>query len=821
MEFVSWHYSEGLEFYANRYFYTLRSIVQYYSLPLLLKSLFAPWKRLIILEKEPGFNLGVYLSNLSFNLISRGIGAFVRVVLFVAGCLTFIFVAVAGLLGFLLWIVFPFVSYPAFIRIKNSPSSFANKIWKNMKGRSPANALFKSQAGEFISVHLGVPAEKFIEAARPVRMASNKKPDSVYQIFEILFANDVWDSLFLRQLGLVAGDVLRAAKWWDTRKLNNSISLEPPKFFSPGLGRELLYGYTPILRKYSSDMGAKTDFSHHLIGRGGVVSRIERALTSGKSVILTGDPGVGKKTVVYEFAQRAARGEFGNSLAYRRVIELDYNFVFSETHDKNRKKQDMVNILQESSSAGNIILVLRDLHRLTDSKVEDMDLTDVLEAQLEKGKLMIITISTKDDYEKYLARNSRLRKFFEVVEVLEPSREEAMDILLEAADVWERKKNLVITIPALSKILIGSDKYITDTPFPEKALELLDAVVFLEEQKGSDKIITEDDVNTALSEKTGISFANLNKTETGRLSNLEEIIHERLVNQDEAVSLIAKTLRSKTLGVIDSKRPTGSFLFLGPTGVGKTETAKVLAKVYFGSSDKIIRFDMAEYVGGEGLERLIGSLKNNQPGALTTAIKNNPASLLLLDEIEKAPPEIFNLFLAMLDEGIITDVFGKKINCRNLFIIATSNAGAIYIRELVHSNETNLQAKVVDQILKDGVFSPEFINRFDGVVVYEPLSRDNLIKIARILLAEMSENLIKRNITLKFSEDAVEKLAHDGFEPEYGARPMRRIIELSIGDLIGRALLSEEVVPGDQITIVPADGPGNFEWIKNDKIAGE
>ncbi len=814
MEFLTWHYTKGLEFYSSRYVYLLRSIVHYFSLPLLLTSLFSPWKRLVISEKKPGFDLARELENLSFNLVSRGIGATVRIFLFFAGLMVLIFFYVFGVIGFLVWLVVPFLSAGVYFRYKKNPEFVAGKLWYHMNDKYPVKVFFESEPGKFIASRLSVSCEKMFSISKPVKIGGQVIPKTVYEIVAFLVENGAWNEIDLRAEGVNKEDILFAARWWDKKNSEDSLAKTASGFRGPGIGRELLFGYTPLLKQYSTDMGALTDFSHHLIGRIGVVSRMERVLTSGKSVILTGEPGVGKKTVVYEFARRAAKGEFGAELSYRKVLELDYNFVFSKTADKNRKKQQLANVLEEASNAGNIILVLRDLHRLTSSSVEGMDLADILEMHLERGRLKIIAISSVDDYERYLARNSRIKKFFEAVKVVEPSYEEAREILLEAANDWENKKNVVVTVPALSRILDGCDKYITDTPFPEKALEILDSVIFFNEQANTDNIIDVSDVNQVLAEKTGISFANLNQEESAKLSNLENIIHERLVNQEEAIIQIAKILRSKSLGVISSKRPIGSFLFLGPTGVGKTETAKVLAKVYYGSADKVIRFDMAEYVGQEGVERIIGSLSKNQPGDLTTAIKNNPASLLLLDEIEKSPPQVFNLFLAMLEEGVITDAFGKKISCNNIFVIGTSNAGAGYIRELVSKGEKNIQNKVVDFVLKNNIFSPEFVNRFDGVVVYEPLSKEHLVKIAGILLNELVFNLEKKNIFVSFAKEVLEKLAEDGYEPEFGARPIRRLIEISIGDLLGKALLSGELKAGDSITITPGDKKGEFNWQK-------
>ena len=373
---------------------------------------------------------------------------------------------------------------------------------------------------------------------------------------------------------------------------------------------------------------------------------------------------------------------------------------------------------------------------------------------------------------------------------------------MDFASWWESSRRLTITAQSLQAIIRGSDKYITDTPFPEKALELLDAAVSYVDKKDSVQV-TVDDVNAVIAETTGISLARLTEKERQLLGNLEAIIHHRLVGQDAAVSLIAKSLRARAAGVKSDSRPLGSFLFLGPTGVGKTETAKTLAQVYYGTEDHILRFDMAEYAGAEGLERLIGSVANNQPGKLTTTVKNRPASLLLLDEIEKAPPQVYNLFLSLLDEGQITDAFGTKINCRNLFVIATSNAGAEFIRTQVisHTSTPDLQKLVLDHIQKQGIFSPEFLNRFDGVVVFEPLSSDQLTAIAKLMIDSLAKNLDEQDISLTSTPQVYSRLASQGFEPEFGARPMRRLVDITIGDVIGRALLSGSIKPGDKVVL--------------------
>ncbi|OGM12955.1 hypothetical protein A3A76_01555 [Candidatus Woesebacteria bacterium RIFCSPLOWO2_01_FULL_39_23] len=817
MEFLSWHYSEGITFYIKRWVYGLRFINHYFSLPLLLETLFSPWKRLESDDNQPGFNISRYFENLTFDVISRGIGAVVRITLFIIGVFSLVIIFVGGGVGILVWLILPFIGLPAYVRFQMRPSIFVKKTMADYKsGKDPFKSFFVNPAGKFLIDHLGLTASDFKEITFLDRSKiPNFTPQSYTDIIEKFIKINVWREDILSKKSLIFDDLMLTAKWWDDlRKLQAHLD-DHENYGRPGLGLDLIFGYIPILSQYSLDLTGAKPFQHKLIGREDVVKRMERVLSGGSSIILLGQPGVGKKTVVLEFAQKAITGELGEKMSFKRVLEFDYNSLLSGSFDLNTKKTRLAHIFREASAAGNIILLIRDIQRLTNPEVEGYDFTDVFEEYLEKRNLKLIVISSPVEYERFVAGNLRLRKFFETVEVTPPSMEIAMDILIEVAKNWEYSTNITITVPSLRKILEESDRYITETPFPEKALELLDSIVNYRKLNGGG-VVTISDANTVLAEKTGVSFSALTEVDKTRLNNLEELIHKRLINQEGAVSMIAKSMRGRSVGAIKPDRPIGSFLFMGPTGVGKTETARVLASVYYGSENQILRFDMAEYAGAEGISRLIGSVAGNRPGVLTTAIKNRPASLLLLDEIEKAPKDIFNLFLAMLDEGMLTDAFGRRINCRHLFVIATSNAGAEYVRQLVSSGVRGeeLQKEVVNYVLEKGIFSPELINRFDGVIVYEPLSRDDLVKIARLLLEDLAKNLKKQDINIEVSEEAAIKLAADGYDPAFGARPMRRIVDLYIGDLVSRAILENQITGGDRIKLIPGSGVREFTWEK-------
>jgi len=810
MEFIVWHYITGWKWYWKRFWFNIKKLAHFFSFGVLIKTLLAPWKRMRIIDDEVGFDIGKFFENLSFDLISITIGAIVRLGLIIFFLILTLIYSVWSVVWFLVWWTVPIFGWEYYRLDKKVSGWILQNIKKNIKNNPEITGqiIFGSQAGKFILERL----EKNIsEIVSNIKINKEDLVDfdgsSLEKIMGWFLSKSDQVEAELQKQETNCEEIILAAKWWDKRQMfGGEKEMDKWELGRPGIGWGLLFGYTPNLDKYSEDLSLKQNFSKHLIGREKIVERMEKLINAGNNILLVGEPGVGKMTVVYAFADKAITGKLGKELIYKKLISFDYRMALAGNSDIDAKKKILSKLMREAQMAGNIVLVMKDLSRITNAEVEGNDYTDVISKALEGGRLKIISVVDRVSYERFLAGDRRILKDFEVVEILPPSKDEAMLILMQAVSGVEAKnKNIKFSLQAVKQVLEGSDKYITDTPFPEKALELMDLVVENEINDGS--LITKNEVNKILSEKTGVSIIRLTELEKEKLTNLEQIMGQDLIGQSGALNLIAKSLRSRVVALGNEKKPIGSFLFLGPTGVGKTETAKVLANVYYGSRDSILRFDMAEYVGQEGMERLIGSVANNQPGILTKEIKNKPASLLLLDEIEKAPKEIYNLFLTMLDEGYISDAGGGKVICRHLFVVATSNAGATFVREEVKRGVKGeeLQKRVVEYIQKEGIFSPEFLNRFDGVVVFEPLTEENLGLIAKLMLEGLKQDLAKKNINLDFDQNVVEKLAKDGYDVEFGARPMRRIVELVLGDLIGVAILKNEVKVGDKIKLTVSE----------------
>ncbi len=414
---------------------------------------------------------------------------------------------------------------------------------------------------------------------------------------------------------------------------------------------------------------------------------------------------------------------------------------------------------------------------------------------------MIATAST-DRYHALAKEDEQILKFFDVIYLREPSDDETLDILIQHFEKLERKK-VIFTMKGLEAIISQAGRYDWETPFPERAIDLAQETLLY--WRGTDEsFVTPETVDSFIALKTGVPSGAIKEDEKEKLLHLEELLHRRVVGQNEAVKQVAEAMRKARAGFGDDERPLGSFIFFGPSGVGKTETAKAFAENYFGSEDKMIRLDMSEFQTPESIDRMIGSREMGVQGQLVSAVRENPSSILLLDEIEKAYPRALDLFLQILDEGYVTDGFGEKVSFRNMVIIATSNAGASLIKTLVSERApmATIRKQVLDQIIENNLFRLEFLSRFDGIIFFEPLKQEELEAVAELKLKKFADRLKKeKNITITFSADVVPKIVEKGFEPEFGTRSLNRFIENSIEDAVVKKIIAGELVEGGTLAI--------------------
>ncbi len=586
-------------------------------------------------------------------------------------------------------------------------------------------------------------------------------------------------------------------RWWERSALGKT----------PGIGMSSAFGYTYHLDQFARDISDTGGHGLAYIAHAREIKLMEETLSreAQSNVLLIGEAGVGRHAILSGFARLVYRGATLPILAYKRIVSLDTVSLVAHAKTKGNLEGMLIAMLNEAAVAGNIILVIDKFAEfLESSRLVGVDAMDVLGTYLEASAFELVAISDTATFQKILSQDPRIGKLFGVVEAREPSLEETTLILEDAAPYFEARGRTLITYQAVEKIASLADRFITEGVMPEKALDLLDKMAA---HAVSEKIsvIRKEDIEKLVETETRIPTSAAAGKEAERLLHLEELFHKRLVGQEEAIRAIADALRRVRSGLHGSQRPIGSFLFLGPTGVGKTETAKTLAEVYFGSEKTMTRFDMSEYQGWDGITKLIGSLATNTPGALSQALHSQPFGLLLFDEFEKSSKDVLNIFLQILDEGFFTDGFGKRVSCRETIIIATSNAGSELIWELVQKgvDPAALKKEVVDEILKQGVFSPELVNRFDETIVYHPLGKEELKNIARLLLEDLSLRLKVQDIDLVRIESLAQKVADIGYEPTMGARPMRRAINDRVEGVIAKKILEGKVPRGGTIEFTP------------------
>ena len=626
---------------------------------------------------------------------------------------------------------------------------------------------------------------------------------------------------------------------------------------------------------------AKENKLDPVVGRSREVKRLIQILSrrTKNNPVLVGEPGVGKTAIAEGLAQKIILGEVPEDMQEKRLMMLDMGSLVAGTKYRGEFEDRMKKVIDEIYNDGQVILFIDELHTLIGAGGAEgaIDASNILKPALARGELQTIGATTLDEYQKYIEKDSALERRFARIQVDEPTPEEAEEILQGLRSRYEEHHGVEITDEAVRAAVNLSVRYITSRQLPDKAIDLIDesaakvrldqtdhltksTVIKLEidelvqekeaaiqkqdsenaaqlrrqekalrkklqkvsaieakQEQGYADRVTEEDVATVVSEWTGVPLQQLEKKESERLLELEGLLHERVVGQDEAVKAVSRAIRRARSGLKDPDRPIGSFMFLGPTGVGKTELAKALSEVMFGSEDALIRVDMSEFMEKYSTSRLIGSppgyVGYDEGGQLTEKIRQKPYSVILLDEVEKAHPDVFNLLLQVLDDGHLTDSKGRKVDFRNTIMIMTSNIGATQIREEknvgfnvqdVTKDHKAMQKRILEELKK--AFRPEFLNRIDETVVFHSLSKDEIHTIVQIMSKAIIKRLKEQDIQVKITPSAIDVIGKAGFDPEYGARPIRRALQKEIEDRLSEALLGGEIRLGDHVTVGASKG---------------
>ena len=631
-----------------------------------------------------------------------------------------------------------------------------------------------------------------------------------------------------------------------------------------------------------------------VIGRETEIQRVVQVLSrrTKNNPCLIGEPGVGKTAIAEGLAQKIVAGDIPETLLGKRVVTLDLGALVAGSKFRGEFEERLKKVMEEIRTSGDVILFIDEMHTIIGAGAAEgaIDASNILKPALSRGELQAIGATTLDEYRKYVERDAALERRFQPVQVDEPSVEETIAILEGLRDRYEAHHRVKITDEALTAAAKLADRYVTDRFLPDKAIDLIDEAAskvrlsglttppelkdlegkieelriekesaikneefekaaslrdaeqaLREELDGkreewkTDRVrrqglVDEDDIADVVSSWTGIPVTKLAQEEMERLLNLEEIIHQRVIGQDEAVTAIAKAVRRAYAGLKDPKRPVGSFIFLGPTGVGKTELARALAEALFGDEDAMIRLDMSEYMERHTVSRLVGAppgyVGYEEAGQLTEKVRRRPYSVVLFDEVEKAHPEVFNVLLQVLEDGRLTDAKGRAVDFRNTVLIMTSNVGAHQIQrstggigfrvtEDEEADYQDMKRMVTDELRK--TFRPEFLNRIDETMVFHALRKEHITEIVDIMLKDLRQQLQERGLAIAVSDPAKEVLVEKGFDPDFGARPLRRAIQRLMENPLSEEILKGTFGEGDKIMVSAEDG--KLVFLKQEEVA--
>lgn len=568
-----------------------------------------------------------------------------------------------------------------------------------------------------------------------------------------------------------------------------------------GIDRAMTAVATPFLNQFSEDVTEAAQFNRveACVAREHEIDEILRVVEGGvANVLLVGDFGAGKRTIINGIAQKMVSDDVPARLKDKRLVRLSTSSLLSGTSPAGAVER-LIRCMSEVSRAGNIILFIHNIHELVGVSAgneggKSLDVASSLSEYIAGGRFMTLATTTPESYAQAIV-HSGLGNVFTKVDVTEMDENQAIQVLESKAGYIEFKQQVFFSYAAIEKAVTLAKRFLHEQYLPGSALEVMsEAASFAHSHKGLHSLVTAEEVNAVVAEKTHIPVTTVTADETSKLLHLEEVMHERVVGQDEAVSLIAAALRRSRAEMRAQGRPIANFLFMGPTGVGKTELAKTIAEVYFGGENRMVRLDMSEYQDTSSIYRLIGAPNQKGTGVLTEAVRRSPFTLLLLDEIEKADKDVLNLFLQVMDDGRLTDSTGRVVDFTNVIIIATTNAGTSYVQEQLRNGISSEAIK--DRLLHGGLseyFRPEFLNRFDGIVLFKALTSDDIKRVASLMLKRIAKDLEAKGVRLEVGPGALDFLAKAGFDPDFGARPMRRALEDTVENKLADLLLGGQL----------------------------
>ena len=619
------------------------------------------------------------------------------------------------------------------------------------------------------------------------------------------------------------------------------------------------------LEDYTHDLTemARAGLLEPVVGRDEEISRMLQILSrkTKNNPVLVGDAGVGKTALALGLAQRVAAGQVPNELAKMRVLELDLMNVVAGTRFRGDFEERMNNIINDIEADGYVILFIDELHTIMGSGSgidSTLDAANILKPALARGTLRTVGATTQEEYQKYIEKDAALSRRFAKVTIEEPTVADSIAILQGLKKSYEEHHKVVITDSAIETAVKYAHRYLTSKHLPDSAIDLLDEAAAMVQSKGPQNHVKaelsaadealmagdwkkvgtllekesqpivyklkvkDEDILATLSGLSGIPVQKLTQTDAKKYLHLEKELHKRVIGQNEAISAISRAIRRNQSGIRTSKRPIGSFMFLGPTGVGKTELAKALAEVLFDDESALIRFDMSEYMEKFAASRLNGAppgyVGYEEGGELTEKVRNRPYSVLLFDEVEKAHPDIFNVLLQVLDDGVLTDSKGRKVDFSNTIIIMTSNLGATSLRDDktvgfgardARFDHENMEKRMMEELKKS--YRPEFINRIDEKVVFHSLTSEDMQEVVKIMVKPLIVSLAEKGIELKFQPSALKLLAKKGYDPEMGARPLRRTLQTQVEDHLSELLLAGELKTGQSLKVGVKAGQLKFE----------